>query len=128
MGIISISLSPSLLEQFDRAIAQDGFSSRSEALRELMFQYIDGRKVAKSKGTIYGAVVLLTGAGKRDRVSGICPKHRCVEGHLHFSRDGTIMHFIIVRGAVKEIEALTTELRKLPNIRKLQSFLASEGV
>ncbi len=62
MAIISISLSPRVLEELDRVRAEMGFSGRSEAIRAALRMFMeDAREREAMRGRVRGILVLIHG-------------------------------------------------------------------
>ena len=111
---IGVSLEPELLEAFDRYVDRVGYTSRSEALRDLARGALVGDRVA-SDGEVIGSLTLLYEHEKVDRDDRLVQlQHDARESggvdivasvHVHVDHDNCL-EVIIMRGRAGALRAL----------------------
>uniref|UniRef100_A0A7J2TK69 Putative nickel-responsive regulator n=1 Tax=Archaeoglobus fulgidus TaxID=2234 RepID=A0A7J2TK69_ARCFL len=109
---IGVSLPKNLLDEFDEIIKVRGYSSRSEAIRDAIRNYISEYKWLESeKGEVVGVIVVLfdhTVKGVSDALISIQHAFANVissDMHLHLSED-RCLEVIVVKGNMEEIKKL----------------------
>jgi CopG family nickel-responsive transcriptional regulator len=122
---IGVSLEPELLEAFDRYVDRVGYSSRSEALRDLARGALVGDKVA-SDGEVIGSLTLLYEHEKVDRDDRLVElQHDARESggvdivasvHVHVDHDHCL-EVIIMRGRAGALRSLGDKLRALKGVK-----------
>jgi len=122
---IGVSLEPELLEAFDRYVDRVGYTSRSEALRDLARGALVGDKVA-SDGEVIGSLTLLYEHEKVDRDDRLVQlQHDARESggvdivasvHVHVDHDNCL-EVIIMRGRAGALRALGDKLRALKGVK-----------
>jgi len=121
---IGVSLEPELLEAFDRYVDRVGYTSRSEALRDLARGALVGDRVA-SDGEVIGSLTLLYEHEKVDRDDRLVQlQHDARESggvdivasvHVHVDHDNCL-EVIIMRGRAGALRALGDKLRALKGV------------
>jgi len=122
---IGVSLEPELLEAFDRYVDRVGYTSRSEALRDLARGALVGDRVA-SDGEVIGSLTLLYEHEKVDRDDRLVQlQHDARESggvdivasvHVHVDHDNCL-EVIIMRGRAGALRALGDKLRALKGVK-----------
>ncbi|MFQ6111332.1 MAG: nickel-responsive transcriptional regulator NikR [Nitrospinota bacterium] len=109
-----ISADGELTERFDRAIAEGGYTNRSEAIRDLMRSHLVRQEWRKDEEVI-GVVSLLYDHRKRELSRELISHQHHNEGrvlsslHVHLDRDHCL-EVIVVRGRAAQIKALAGKL------------------
>lgn len=113
---IGVSLPKNLLDEFDAIIKIRGYSSRSEAIRDAIRNYIAEYKWLESeKGDVVGVVVVLfdhTVKGVSDSLISI--QHSFADliasnMHLHLSEE-QCLEVIVVKGKMEEVKKLVDRI------------------
>lgn len=122
-GRFGVSFERILLQRFDREIAAAGYECRSEALRDLVRQWISERQLKRDDGSAVGAVVFVFNHERREVI-----KRLTRLGHKFYAEVVTTVHIhldkqnclevIILRGKAKEIQALANRLRALKGVEQ----------
>ncbi|BAI61146.1 putative nickel-responsive regulator [Methanocella paludicola SANAE] len=113
---IGISVPGRLMGRFDEVIAQRGYSSRSEGIRDAIRDYIQYEKwMSKVRGDRIGIISILYNQDKRKLVSSLMQVRHDNSGlilttiHKYLDKDNC-MDVIIVRGEGGSIRAFTEKL------------------
>jgi len=122
MERITISLEPELAEQFDSFIKKQGYTNRSEAMRDLIRKRLEHDKLQESDdGHCYATLSYIYNHHEMDlagRVTKLHHKHHelnLASVHVHLDHD-YCLEVAIIRGAI-------TEVRKFSN-----ALIAERGV
>ena len=124
-----VSIEQDLLENFDRLINERGYSTRSEALRDLIREALIQQKIeTETNVQALGSLTLVYDHHARNLVNEMGEIqhdfHRTILSvmHLHVSHDDC-MEIIALRGIVSEIAALANRLLSLKGIKNGKLFL-----
>lgn len=109
---IGVSLPKNLLEEFDSIITNRGYSSRSEAIRDAIRNYIlEYKWMEKEKGEVVGVVNILYNhsvKGINDAIISLQHDfHEVITSsiHIHLS-DDMCLEMVMVKGDMSEIRKL----------------------
>ena len=126
-----ISLEEDLILAFDKHIQKQGYSNRSEAIRDLIRK--DLLQSAKIRGgTIAGAVVMTYDHHKRELVNKLLDiqhdfqKTILSTQHIHLDHHHCL-EIIAVKGKAAEIEALAHRLQTQIGVKHVSFTLAATG-
>lgn len=131
-----VSIERDLLENYDRLIAERGYATRSEALRDLIREALIQQKVELQTDTrVLGSLTLVYDHHARNLVQEMGEiQHDFHENilsvmHLHVSHDDC-MEIIALSGAVSKIVELANRLLSLKGIKNGKLFLTlpSSGI
>jgi CopG family transcriptional regulator, nickel-responsive regulator len=124
-----VSIDQNLLENYDRLIAERGYATRSEALRDLIREALIHQKVEMQTDTqVLGSLTLVYdhhASNLLAEMTGL--QHRYHDlilsvMHLHISHDDC-MEMIALNGAVAEVVELANGLLSLKGIKNGKLFL-----
>ncbi len=132
-----VSVEDDLLESFDQLINDQGYGSRSEALRDLMRDSLVKSRLESSPedAEVLGSLTLVYDHHATDlnhKMNELQHDHHDLVVsvlHVHVSHDDC-MEVIVLRGAVKEIRALSDGLLSLKGVKHGRLFvtLATERI
>ena len=131
-----VSIDQDLLENYDRLINERGYSTRSEALRDLIRDALIQQKIETESGVnALGSLTLIYDHHARNLVQEIgAIQHDFHDNilsvmHLHVSHDDCL-EIIALRGVVSEIVKLSNLLLSLKGIKNGKLFLTlpSSGI
>lgn len=117
-----VSIEKDLLDNFDKIIEEKGYNSRSEAIRDLIRDYIIKEKWNIGKDMVAGSISLVY----EHDVYGLSEKLTDIQHHYHDVIISTLhihldekncMEVILVRGEIGEIKKLYDELSSLKWVR-----------
>jgi len=124
-----VSIDQDLLENYDRLIAERGYATRSEALRDLIREALIQQKVElKSKTEGLGSLTLVYdhhASNLLEDMAGIQHDfHELILSvmHLHVSHNDCL-EILALRGVVSEIVQLANRLLSLKGIKNGKLFL-----
>ena len=112
---ISMSLPEELLGELDRMVAQRGFDSRSQAISDMLHQFLVEHKRQRSDELMVGTVTLFydnSVAGLQKQLANL--QHRHIDEvisslHVHLVHNQT-MEVILVQGPVKTLQRIADEM------------------
>jgi len=117
-----VSIEKDLLEVFDKIIEEKGYNSRSEAIRDIIRDYIVREKWNIKKEKVVGSISLVYEHdvyGLADKLTDIQHQYHDViisTLHVHFD-EKNCLEVILVRGKVEKIKKLYDELSSLKWVR-----------
>ncbi len=133
MDRISISLPSKLLKEFDEIIAERGYASRSEAIRDAIRDYIIKHKWIHSlEGERAGSISVIYNHHASDVMEKITEiQHNYTDIivatlHLHLDHDHCL-ETILVRGDAKKIRELTDRLTALKGVKQVKLSVMVPG-
>lgn len=110
-----VSMSESLLQAFDEQIARAGYSNRSEAIRDMVRDYLVGAQWAKSEVPVVGVITLVYDHHTyrlEDHLVDFQHQHhemvRC-STHVHLDAHNCV-EVIVVEGQGAQVQALADQL------------------
>lgn len=125
---IGVSLEGPLLKEFDRYVSEKGFSSRSEALRELIRRGLV-RRQAEAGGAVVGTITIVY----RHDVGMVTHRilHRQHDflgsiratAHTHLGEE-TCLEVLIVDGDAEQIAELADRLRTVKGVLFAETVVA----
>ncbi len=127
-----VSLEKSLIDAFDRAIGEDGYPNRSEAIRDLIRERL-ARKGQDGNLSIAGAIVMTYDHHKRDLAERLMEIQHEFFGniistqHVHLDRENC-MEIIAVRGLARDVARLASTLKALIGVEHLEVSVSSYGL
>ncbi len=127
-----VSLEKSLIDAFDRAIDEDGYPNRSEAIRDLIRERL-ARKGQDGNLPIAGAIVMTYDHHKRDLAERLMEIQHEFFGnvistqHVHLDRENC-MEIIAVRGLARDVARLASSLKALIGVEHLEVSVSSYGL
>jgi CopG family nickel-responsive transcriptional regulator len=129
---ISISLSPKLLDKFDKSMEKAGFKDRSKSIQTALHSFINENdwKYDNTSRTGAGAIIVLYDSHiyNQDTLSTRI-QHQYSDvisaaTHLHLERDNCL-ESIMVKGNTKRIKELAKGLSKNRGIKTMKIHLIS---
>lgn len=130
---IGVSLPANLLSRFDAIIAQRGYSSRSEGIRDAIRSYIvDYEWLSEEKGEKVGVITLIYNHhqhGLVDTLTDLQHKFsKLIESslHVHLDEDNCI-EVVLVRGDAKDVKTLVEKTMALKGVKHVKLTITSPG-
>ncbi|MBN1828491.1 MAG: nickel-responsive transcriptional regulator NikR [Deltaproteobacteria bacterium] len=124
-----VSLERSLLEQFDRVIRGRHYTSRSEALRDLIRKELTAEQLSDD-GEVAGAITFVYDHHKKELVNRILDTQHNFQNivistqHIHLDHD-SCLEIIAVRGNAGAVKAVADLLQSLKGVRHCTLSLLS---
>lgn len=126
-----VSLDGELLRNFDAAIESRGYTSRSEAIRDLIRSDLVAREWEESKEVV-GVVMMVFDHHRRQLQEAITElQHRYLEEvistlHIHLDHDNCL-EVVIVRGDAGRIGQLADRLKALRGVKHCSLNMSTTG-
>lgn len=110
-----VSMSRRLLEQFDRVIRAKGYRSRSEAIRDVVRDYLVAREWAEGQGEVVGTVTIVYDHHTRELGEAlthfqhahtgavICSTHVHLDGH-------NCLEVVVLKGPPGDVQVIADRL------------------
>ena len=119
---IGVSLEPELLKDFDGLIRAEGYTNRSEAIRDLIRRRMVDTAQEKGSGEVVGTVVLLYDhhtTGLVGRLLGAqhdMPVRIFSTMHVHVDHENC-MEMIAVSGVARKVKAFADAMRAIKGVK-----------
>jgi CopG family transcriptional regulator, nickel-responsive regulator len=131
---VGVSLEKELLEAFDKLIAEKGYQSRSEAIRDLIRQQLSDNRLRNDKAEAVAAVVLVYdhhATAIMERLTELQHSHvlKTISSlHVHLDHHDCL-EVIVLRGKVGEINKMGEKLISIKGVKLGRvNLLANEGL
>jgi CopG family transcriptional regulator, nickel-responsive regulator len=118
---IGVSLEPELLEAFDKSIENKGYSSRSEALRDLVRDSLAEDEWKNENEYMTGVIVMVydhTMGAVGEKLTNLQHDHAHninTSVHVHLDHD-MCMEILIVEGELKNLKALAESITSIKGV------------
>lgn len=119
---IGVSIEKSLLEDFDKLIASDGYTNRSEAVRDLIRESLSRERLSKPTAHAVAGVFLIFDHHETmltQKLVEIQHNHLLeviASTHVHLDHHNCL-EVIILKGQVQEIEKLGNKIASLKGVK-----------
>lgn len=119
---VGVSLEQSLLGQFDKLIEKQGYTNRSEAVRDLIRESLSREKLADPAATAVAGVFLVYdhhSTKLADKLLKLQHNHLLqviAATHVHLDHHNCL-EVIILKGKVKDIEELANRMTSLKGVK-----------
>jgi len=119
---IGVSLDSALLADFDKLIAQQGYQSRSEALRDLVRQRLSTERLSDPEAQAVAAVFLVYdhhAANLTEKLIGLQHSHllhAISSMHVHLDKHDCL-EIIVLRGQVGEINRVGEQILSMKGVK-----------
>ncbi len=129
-----MSLSPELLDTFDRVSHQSGYRDRSKALQAAMRAFISDFETGLKGGNVVGSIVMVYNhetRGTDEAITETSHQHRqSILSSLHAHIDAAhCLCALLVRGKVQDISGLEGELKREKGIMQVKSsYMKTESI
>lgn len=131
---VGVSLEKELLGAFDKLIAEKGYQSRSEAIRDLIRQQLSDNRLRNDKAEAVAAVVLVYdhhATAIMERLTELQHSHvlKTISSlHVHLDHHDCL-EVIVLRGKVGEINKMGEKLISIKGVKLGRvNLLANEGL
>ncbi len=130
---IGVSLDKELLANFDKLITKNGYTNRSEAIRDLIRDHLSKEKLADPKSQAVAGVFLVYDhheASLSQKLIDLQHSHLLhviASTHVHIDHHNCL-EVIILKGEVGEIEKLANSVTCLKGVKlSRMNFMATEN-
>ncbi len=127
-----VSLDPALRDRFDRYLAEAGYASRSEALRDLVREALARRAVEDREGEVVGTLTLLYdhhAPGLAEKLVSHQHDHHTrvlTTTHIHVDHHNCL-EVLVLRGPAERVRELAHALRALKGVQQGQLVCTPVG-
>ncbi len=129
---VGVSLDKHLLAEFDTLIGKQGYTNRSEAIRDLIRDSLSQDKLADPSAAAVAAVCLVYdhhATHLSDKLLALQHNHLLhviATTHVHLDHH-TCMEVIMLKGKVKDIETLANNIAALKGVKLSRVNLMAAG-
>ena len=129
---VGVSLDKKLLSMFDKLIAGQGYSNRSEAIRDLIRDRLSTEQLAQPATQAIAGVFLVFDhhstklSAKLVELQHSHILHIIASTHVHLDHDNCL-EVIILKGKVKEIEKLGNHIASLKGVKLSRVNMMTTG-
>jgi len=133
MGItrFGVSVPDELLERFDRIIAEKGYVNRSEAIRDMMRDFIVRHEWETGEGDVAGTITLVYNHDEADVVRELLDlQHGYDEivSSLHVHMDAhNCLEGVVVRGKASRVKGIAERLISLKGVKHGKLVMTTTG-
>ena len=119
---IGISLEKELLSEFDRLISEDGYKTRSEAVRDLIRDRLSRKQLSEPSAKAVAGIFLIYDHHQTTLTQKLVDLqhnhllHVIASTHVHLDHHNCL-EVIILKGKVKEIENLGNNIASLKGVK-----------
>ena len=129
---VAVSLEPELLEQFDALVADHGYATRSEAVRDLIRAKLVEEKLRQSASASVGAVCLIYDheqSGLPHKLTHLQhTSHEQIISTLHVHLDAhNCLEILVVRGTGKAVRQIGDRLIATKGVKHGQLVMTTTG-
>lgn len=128
-----VSIDTALLQEFDRFIANKGYTNRSEALRDLIRDHLVTTSVLAPDAEVVGTVTLIYDHHSRllpEKLTDIQHEHHAEiisTIHAHLDHD-TCLEVVVVKGKSKLIQNLADLLISMKGVQHGRLVMSSPAI
>lgn len=114
IGRFGVSINQRLLERFDAVLREKGYDNRSEAIRDLIRDYLVEEEWCGSKAEVVGCAVLVYDHhvhGISERLTETQHRYKNIVSsmHVHLDEDNCL-EVLVIRGVADEVKRITGSL------------------
>ena len=126
-----ISLSPHLLERFDQIIARKGYKNRSEAIRDLVRDYVVNEDVEKNR-TVVGTLTMVYDHHRPKLAGRLIDIQHHAHGivlaatHVHLDHRNCL-EVVIMKGHSMEVSRVADQILSLRGVKHGKFVLTTQG-
>jgi CopG family nickel-responsive transcriptional regulator len=127
-----VSIEDELLSKFDKLLKQEGYPTRSEAIKGLITQALVKQEWTGKNNEVAGTITFIYDHHKRDLVNKLIDIQHDFNQliisvqHIHLDHDNC-MEIAVVRGRVKEIQELAAKLKSVKGIKHSDLVMTTIG-
>ncbi|CAD5243676.1 nickel-responsive transcriptional regulator NikR [Thermococcus camini] len=127
-----VSVPDELLEKFDRIIEEKGYVNRSEAIRDMMRDFIVRHEWEQGEGEVAGTITMLYNHDEAEVVKGLLDlQHDYLSEiissiHVHMD-EHNCLEVIIVKGKASRIKEIADRLLSLKGVKHGKLVMTGTG-
>ncbi len=126
LTVISVSLDPILLKRLDQFIAERGYSSRSEAIRDAVRNFLSEYEIRRAeRGKVISAIIIMWEYERREVDEQLARlRHEydeIVTGNMHMHLARTYcLEILVAEGELEEIYKLIGRVRAIKGVQQVK--------
>lgn len=129
---IGVSLESTLLAQFDRLIQNKGYTNRSEAIRDLIRDFLVEEEWQTGEGSSVGTITLIYNHNLRemsDKLTDLQHQfHEHIISVLHVHLDAhNCLEVLVVKGNKEKIQAIAGRLSSIKGVKHCKLVTSTTG-
>ncbi len=119
---VGVSFEPELLSKFDKLIRSQGYTNRSEAIRDLIRKAIIDSDIKSEKGEVVGTLTIVYDHDIGDVTHKLMhlQHHHHTEitftSHIHVDEQ-TCLEVLVVKGSAKDVRKLADNIRAVKGVK-----------
>jgi CopG family nickel-responsive transcriptional regulator len=119
---VGVSFEPELLEKFDRLIRSQGYTNRSEAIRDLVRKGIIESDIKQQKGEVVGTLTIVYDHDIGDvthKLMHLQHDHHTeiiFTSHIHVDEQ-TCLEVLVVKGLAEQVRKLADNIRAVKGVK-----------
>lgn len=127
-----VSIEDTLLKKFDTLIKQEGYPTRSEAIKGLITQSLIKKEWAGENNEVAGAITFVYNHHKHNPVDKLIKiQHHFNKiiisvQHIHLDQDNCL-EIVVVRGRVRQIQNLVSQLKSVKGVKHSDLIMTTTG-
>jgi len=127
-----VSLPERLIEAFDRRIGEKGYRTRSEAIRDIIRDYLVEGEWEESSSPVVGTVTVVYDHETRDLTHTLTDLQHsfhgaiCCATHLHLDAHNCL-EVIVVKGAAREVQTIADRIIAVRGVKHGKLVCTSTG-
>lgn len=127
-----VSIPQDLVQQFDELIEQKRYPNRSEAIRDLMRDYLVEHEWETGEGEVAGTVTIVYNHHTRELSKALTQTQHgfhgqvCCTTHVHLD-EHNCLEVIVVKGSSKDIRELANRLISVKGVKHGQLVCTTTG-
>jgi CopG family nickel-responsive transcriptional regulator len=128
-----VSMEPKLLKKFDKIIKKEGYTNRSEAIRDLLRKDIIKQKSLDPDSVLIGTLTILYDhhiGNLTDRLMNLQHNHTdeiLTTTHIHVDHDNCL-EVLIFKGKAKKIQKLADNIIALKGIKHGELIITKSSI
>lgn len=127
-----VSIPPELLERFDPLIKEKGYANRSEAIRDLIRDFLVSDEWKKSREEGIGSLTIVYGhdvRGVQDKLTDLQHRHHSkVISSMHVHLDEhNCMEILVIKGRMDEIKGITNGIISSKGVKHGKLVMTTTG-
>jgi CopG family nickel-responsive transcriptional regulator len=124
MGVerVGVSFEPELLDKFDALIKKQGYTNRSEAIRDLVRKALIAEGIKEIKGSVIGTITLIYDHDVGDVTNRLLHlqhhHHAEIQSTTHIHIDEHMcLEVLVISGNAKNVRALSDNIKAIKGVK-----------
>jgi CopG family nickel-responsive transcriptional regulator len=126
-----MSINEQVLQKFDTVFREKGYTTRSEAFRDALRDFVDKNEWAIDEGmnSAIIAIIYEEKNSQESQISTIQHKYQEVQATLHVHLDDlNCLEILVAKGSSKQITEMIRQIRKISGIKQLKFIATASNI